>query len=358
MTVPYWQFVLVQPASAGGASVAELTEARSRRLDFALDDDAKCGWTLPGRHPQTALVDEMETDVLVARDGIALFRGRINASDDSISPNVHTCTFSAVDYRGMLARRIIWPGSTTAFAATDQANIAARLISDSQALGTLGISTTVTPTGILRDRTYDVGSTIGDLIASLGRAINGFEWDISPTLALRIFYPARGSSSVAFVAEYGRNVSDVRRTVASGDFANSIRFSGKEGVASVTRTITPGPEGRWERQAGNPDLTTAAAIGEQADGALARSSTITPNYSVTLMPGTWSPGKVWLGDVIRLLVRSGRLDVDTTTRVVGVSFDIGEDGEEQVTLQLGRYRWQFPDRIADYQDRLDRLERS
>jgi hypothetical protein len=358
VTGPRYQFVLTRPPSAGGSSVAELTAARSRRLDFALDDDAKVGWSMPGRHPQTALIDEIENDIVVARDGVALFRGRINGSDDTISANVHTSTFAAVDYRGLLARRILWPGSATTFAATDQAGIAARLIADSQALGTLGISTTVSPTGVVRDRTYTVGSTIGDLIAALGRTINGFDWDISPTLALRVFYPARGTATPTFVAEYGRNVTDVRRTVASGDFANAIRFSGADAVPATTRSVTPGPEGRWERQLGNPDLTTPASIAEQADGAIVRVSSIVPSYAMTLTPGTWSPSMVWLGDTVRLLVRSGRLDVNTTTRVVGVSIDVSDDGNEKVSLQLGRYRWRFADRLADYQSRLDRLERA
>jgi len=355
---PYYQFVLTQPASAGGSSLAELTEARSRRLDFGLDDDAKASWTLPGRHQQTALIDEIENDVVVARDGVALFRGRINASDDTVSANVHTCTFNAVDYRGLLARRILWPTSTATFTQIDQAQIAATLINESQALGTLGIIASPAATGVKRDRTYDVGSTIGELIASLGRVINGFEWDISPTLALRIFYPQRGVVTPVFVAEYGRNVTDVRRTVASGDFANAIRYSGKDGVASAIRVITPGPEGRWERQLGNPDVTTAGAVNDQADGAIAAVSTITPAYSVTLAPGVWAPGVVWLGDTVRLLVRSGRLDVNTTARVVGASIDIGDHGEEQVSLQLARYRGSLPARLADYQYRLDRLERS
>jgi hypothetical protein len=358
VTGPHWQHILTRPVSAGGAAIAELTEARSRRLDFALDDDAKVSWTMPGRHSQTALIDELENDVVVARDGLALFRGRINASDDTGNANVHTCTFSAVDYRGLLSRRIVWPTSTLTFAAVDQSAIAARLINDSQALGTLGITAAPAATGVLRDRTYDVGSTIGDLIASLGRAINGFDWDVSPTLAFRVFYPARGTTTATFVAEYGRNVTDFRRTVASGDFANAIRFSGEQTAPATTRVITPGPEGRWERQVGNPDLITAAAIGEQADGAIAAVSAIRPSYGVTLLPGAWSPGTVWLGDTVRLLIRSGRLDVDTTTRVVGVSIDIGDHGDEKVTLQLGRYRWRFAERLADYQVRLDRLERS
>jgi len=345
--------------SAGGLGVEELTEARSRRLEFALDDSAQAGWTLPGRHPQTPFVDELQTDLIVSRDGVAIFRGRINASDDSISPTTHTCTFSAVDYRGLLERRIIWPGSTAAYVQVDQAAIAADLINDSQVLGPLGIQTPSTPTGVKRDRTYESGASIGELIGNLGRCENGFDWDISPALVLRIWWPQRGVTTPAWVAEYGRNVSDVRRTIASGEYANAIRFSGKDAATPppVTRVVTPGNEGRWEDQRGNTDVTTTAQLNEQANGAILTASVIQPAYSITLVPGTWTPTVAWLGDTIRLIIKSGRLDVDTSTRVVGVSIDIGESGEETVTLQLGRYRWRLPQRLGDYAYRLDRLER-
>lgn len=358
MAVPHWQFILVRPTLAGNAAVAELTAARTHRLSWGLDDTAKVSWTIPGRHPQTALIDEMETDLVVARDGVAIFRGRINTSDDTLSENVHTCTFSATDYRGLLDRRIIWPGSTIQFTQADQAAIVRQLITETQGLGSLGIDVSgAANTGVKRDRTYEVGAEVGDLIGNLGRVINGFDWDISPTLALRIWYPARGSTVPNFVAEHGRNVWALRRTVSSTDFANAIRYSGDEAIPAATRVVTPGPEGRWERQYGDPDIKTAATLAETADGAIFAVSTIEPSYAVTLRQGTWSPGLVWLGDVIRLVARSGRLDVNTTSRVVGVEIDLGESGEEEVRLQLDRYRFNFTERLADYQYRLDKLER-
>lgn len=358
-TPPHYQFIVLQPFAVGNLAIAELTAARSRRLDFALDESAKASWAMPGRHPQTRLVDELETDILVSRDGVALFRGRTNASEDTLSANVHTTTFAATDYRGMLYRRIAWPGSTVTFAAVDQAQIAAQLIRDAETRGPpLGISTSgPINTAVLRDRTYDVGANVGELIANLGRVQNGFDWDVSPDLRFRVWWPARGTQTVTFTAEYGRTVTDVRRTIASGEFANALRFSGDDGVPAVTRVITPGNEGRWEDQQGDTDLTTTKALNETADGAIVRASNLEPSYQLTLTPGIWSPGLVWLGDLVRIVIRSGRLDVNTTSRVVAVSIDLGEDGQETVQLQVARYRWRLTDRLADYQYRLDRLER-
>ena len=43
-----------------------------------------------------------------------------------------------------------------------------------------------------------------------------------------------------------------------------------------------------------------------------------------------------MGDVVPLIIQSGRLNVNTTIRVVGITYDIGDDGQEDVTLTLGR----------------------
>lgn len=351
--LPRYQFIVVRPAGAG---VAELTEAHGRKIEFALDDAATAGFTIPGRHPQAALIDELEVDLLVARNGSAIFLGRVNASDDSIDADAHETTISAVDYRGMLDRRIVWPGSRKAFTATDQGAIVKALVDDTQALGTLRITFGNVTTGVVRDRTYDEGQTIGDLIGDLGRCINGFDWDVSPTRQLRIFYPARGNL-VPWILEYGANVTGVRRTVQSSDFANAIRYSGADTIPATTRVVAPGVEGRFERQFGNPDIKLAATLGQAADAQIVTSSTIVPSYTVTMLPGSYDPARAWLGDTVRLLVRSGRLDVDVSLRITGISLDVDDEGVETAELTLGTYRGTLPQRLAGYQSRLDRLER-
>ena len=349
----HYQWLVARP---DGANVAELTEARTRRLELSLDASGQATWTMPGRHPQTRLVAELSTDLAVARNRELIFRGRIGGSDDTLSPTVHTSTFAAVDYRGMLDRRIIWPGNRTVFNNTEQAAIARALVTDTQARGDLGITYDATVTGVNRDRTYEEGQYVGELIANLGRSINGFEWDVSPLKVLRFFSPQRGNP-VPIILEYGRDLSDVRRTVTSTKFANALRYSGSDDIAAVIRQVAPGPEGRFEHQDGNPDVTQAGTLNQQADGAFAQASQIRPAYRVTLRPGRWDPPLMWLGDAARLLVRSGRLNVDTVLRIFGLTVELDEDEVETVHLDLGAHPPALTDRLNDTAARLDRLER-
>jgi hypothetical protein len=39
---------------------------------------------------------------------------------------------------------------------------------------------------------------------------------------------------------------------------------------------------------------------------------------------------------VPLIIHSGRLNVNTTIRIVGLTYDIGDDGQEDVSLVLGR----------------------
>jgi hypothetical protein len=43
-----------------------------------------------------------------------------------------------------------------------------------------------------------------------------------------------------------------------------------------------------------------------------------------------------MGDVVPLIVYSGRLHVDTMIRVLGIDYTVGDDGQEDVTLTVGR----------------------
>jgi hypothetical protein len=39
---------------------------------------------------------------------------------------------------------------------------------------------------------------------------------------------------------------------------------------------------------------------------------------------------------VPLVIRSGRLDISTTVRVLGLTFAIGDDGQEDVEVTVGR----------------------
>jgi hypothetical protein len=53
-----------------------------------------------------------------------------------------------------------------------------------------------------------------------------------------------------------------------------------------------------------------------------------------------------MGDTVPLRIKAGRLDVDTYVRVVGITYDIGDDGQEDVGLTVGRADVTFADLFA------------
>lgn len=354
-----WSFVL---AERDGTPIGAL-EARSRKLTWKLNDDAEADVTISGDDPISSEVVELATDVLAYRDEDLLFRGRIVSAEDTVDEDRHDVKLTAMSYLWLLGRRTVWPTSTLTYAAVDQASIAADLIADTQALtaGDLGIDTTVTATGTVRDRTYEVGKNIREALLELAAVQGGFDLDIDPALDLRIYFPTRGSLREDFAVVYlrplddedqpsdagGGNVARLGRTVSADGYANARRMSGADGVtpsALEVAGLAGRIEGRWEEQEGRTDLETATAVANANAGQLERSSTLLPSYSVVLRSSTdddlgagWTPDALWIGDQCRLRLLSGyRLDVDTSAlRVSELALDISDDGVEVPALTFG-----------------------
>jgi len=334
MTV--WQFVL---ANTVGAPLVELP-ATSMQVQWHLDDPAEASCTVDGLDPRASEVQELLTDLLVYRDSMLVFRGRIVEADDSVGDS-HDLSLRAIDYRGLLARRVTYAG--TGWGATDQAQIAWNLIAYAQGLigGSWGITRgTGQSTGVLRDRLYVAGANVGELLDNLGRVINGYDWEIDANLALNIFHPTRGTSK-DWVAEYENTVTSFRRSVSSDAYANAVRATGADTLTPVTVTaanLASRPEGRWDQQIGDTDITQQATVTEKANGALARGEVLLPSYTCTVDPDRWTPESAWVGDSTQLVLRSGRLDVAAVERIESVSVSIDDAGAETVALTYGQRR--------------------
>lgn len=356
-----WDLIAILPT---GEPIVDLRGASSRRATFRLTEPSGIDWKMDGLDPAAAAVDELATDVLVYRNGEKLLRARAGATGDTLGNDAHDVDFTALDYRALIARRTVWPGSSAVFTATEQAAIAWELIADTQALtgGDAGVTRGFgRVTGISRDRTYEVGKKLGEALDQLARVDGGFDWEIDPELAFNVHYPARGTFK-DFVAHYGATVSAVKRQVDPSEYANAIRHSGAEGGPTpVTRTVADlatRREGRWEDQVGDTDVTVASTLAEKADWYLSERSVIRPSYTATLAPGVWAgPSTLWLGDTCRLVIRSGRLDVNTMARVFELSVTIGDDGGETVEVTFDRPRSSFIRKASKDAARIDQLER-
>jgi hypothetical protein len=166
---------------------------------------------------------------------------------------------------------------------------------------------------------------------------------------------------------YGTNVSTIDRTVAAADYGNYYRLLGDNGGAAAQlfaetwtdEAIHPDPTrlGLWQLWDNASDVNQQATLNEQVAGLLAQSSVLQPAYTIGLRPGTYTWGSPRMGDTVRLVIHTGRLDVDTGVRVVGITYDIGDDGDENVELEVGRPRMKLPTIIRRGQKTADALAR-
>lgn len=336
----------------------ELTGATGRSLAFNLTDPSTASFQLFGSDPAAPTITELIDDLWVYRNGVNLYRGRIVDSSDDVGATVHTCSFQATDYRGVLGRRTIPP--TGAGNSPTYQTIATKaqetivwddLIAVTQARpgGDLGItkaaswpSTGVNRSGVI----FGDGDGVWDQIRTLGAMSNGFEFDIDATLQAYLYYPQRGSDRGS-VLDYGGTVSSVRRQVNTSAFANAIRVNGGQsdtvGPYRVTDEVASlgdpavHPEGLWEASYSEPSVYELAVVQGLAAAKLAEASTVQPTYTFTMAPGRWDgPSHIWLGDTITYTVNSGRLDIrNESARVQEIGISVGQDDSETVTVTVG-----------------------
>jgi hypothetical protein len=93
---------------------------------------------------------------------------------------------------------------------------------------------------------------------------------------------------------------------------------------------------RWEAIDSNTNLMDQASNDAAALGDLVLRAAAIPAYTLTLTPGWWNPGILWLGDLVNVIVVHGRLNENFIGRVSEVDVYLGDDaGEETVVVTVG-----------------------
>ena len=216
--------------------------------------------------------------------------------------------------------------------------------------------------GQLRDRTFPPQSYIGELIDNLANVINGFDYDLVPagaispdatTDVLRIWQPYRGVQREAPLV-YGTTVAGFTRSVNSANYANYWRTLGynPQGDSSEVDTETTQlfaedwnddvndvdrvPVGTWMGGDNASDVTIMDTLVQRAQGNIETYGQLVASWTIKLVPGAWYPDTAEPGDMVPLVVKSGRLDLDTEIRILAMNFGMGDDGTETVEVDVGR----------------------
>lgn len=385
-------------------TMVNYTRARARKLERLWDAPAKLTFTVDGAAPDAQWLTELTTDVMAWRwddttgTDVAVFRGVITAAVDTLDEQSHVVTFTVADYLAMLARRLVW--ASTTYTAVDQDTIANNLVNLATAPqsssgtsfapgGYLPIATATvnpdgttraTPSSQTRTLTYTGSYIIGTALDELAKLASGFDYDVAPASsvslgtgnadALRIFYPHQGIQRTDLVYVYGVNVAAVTRSVDSTQYGNYWRVLGNNGSADPaaaqvygeawntdSNNVTVNPVGLWASADNAPSQTLTAALVAQAGGDLALKGTLTPTYTVRLRPGVYVWGSPRMGDTVQLIVNSGRLAVNTWVKVVGITYTIGDDGDEDVALTVGLPDYTLSEMFADTERDVNALVR-
>jgi hypothetical protein len=369
--------------------VGELPRARGRQLVQGWNKPAVLTFDIDGQAPEASLFTELAHDVIAWRwddtagQDRAVFRGVINASQDQLDEQSHVVSVTCTDYLLMLSRRIMVNPTGLNWTNTDQDTLAAAFLSYANAGWTSNgsatflagayvplVATNVNPDGSARAalsgnlvvRNYFGNQIIYDALDQLAKCQGGFDYDVLPlggaamgtaatTDQLRIFYagpsgPQQGVVRTSPVLAYGSSVAKVQRQITSADYGNYWRELANNQNATATAAQVYGEAwnadangtvvGLWSSPDSAADVVDPATAVARAGGNLNRYGVLIPVYTLTLRPNFYYAGLFNMGDTLPLVIMHGRLKVNTTVRVLGITYKIGDDGQEDVDLVVGR----------------------
>jgi hypothetical protein len=121
-----------------------------------------------------------------------------------------------------------------------------------------------------------------------------------------------------------------------GNNANSdpsvAQYVGEALNADASGTVV----GLWASPDNAADVTLIPTLVQRAGGNLNRFGVLIPVYTLALRPDFYYAGAFNMGDTLPLVIMHGRLAVNTTVRVLGITYNIGDDGQEDIVLTVGR----------------------
>jgi len=402
-----WHFLFCAP-QPDGTVLEEVVQSRQRQLIVRAGPGAGGGISGGGGgvysevnldvngQSQAALATTGKTlalDVQVRLGAQTLFCGRLGVEADTLSAtDTHRFTPQALDYRELLRRRDLayidpsvnsgGPPEVT----TDIATIAWRLLQPTvytaaadgkqyfgtqyQPGGNLGIrqGAGASGLGITYTNNYVHQDFVGAAIDRLCQVSPGSDWDISMygtagnDLRLDMWSPWRGSDKGVVLEWGGGLVSGISRGTDPSQYANSVfvpdpgTFTGSTWVQEDADDINTRPEGRWD-QVYSSSAADQASLQSDADWALAAGQVVLPTYTITLYAGAWpGPDYLWIGDIVTVIINSGRLHVQDRVPVTEMQFDVGPTNVEAVTITAGRVPFRDHQALANVLRRLRRLE--
>lgn len=331
---PEWKFVI----GAGNAEAYEI-KALDRKFRFELKAPSNVSFTANLLDPSSAYILPLQTDLKCYRGTDKVFRGRIGPMTASLDANSGYASFSAVDYRGVLDRRLVYEDDNAFWYGEDVSTIVWDMITfiQSRTGGSYALQQgTGFPLGVTRGEVeFQPGdSVMASLQKIADNKVRGFDWEIDPDMNVNV-WAARGNTTPKNFDYKGAAIS-VDWDYDTAQFANAARATGSgDTFAEELETADVGtdPRGRWESQLAWPDVETQEIMEDRTQYLLEQANIVPESFTLNLRQGHWQgPYDLWLGDVVVVTLRFGALDIQKTTRIHSLEVTLDESGGEQVSL--------------------------
>lgn len=257
------------------ARIGELTQARGRALNLALNRAGSFQMTLPLDDDISEEVQEVSTCVIIRRLGSIVWSGPVWTVEET-TPN--SLSVGCVGWLQTLEKRIskyAW-GNPLVYSATDAGIIALDLLTRSNADNVTGPNY-VTPGTItatqLRNKQYSPFSKVLDEIIALSDLESGYDMAVDPASRKLHIYSTLPLTTDTTYFEYGGNAKQVSRSSDSARIANRIIAYSPVGWAQADDVVSQASMGVFEEAISLSDVRDSAILTAFANAELAVRST-------------------------------------------------------------------------------------
>jgi hypothetical protein len=340
---------------ASGTVLCNLVAAQDRKLRIGLNKAGEASFSydmkdffllaqkLSGRSVND-LAGLAYNSLEVLRNGTLLWAGEMYTMERGLDPTERTLDFKALGYLWKLGYRYIGLTSDVTHTAKDAGQIVVDTVNAIQAetYGNMGFSFGTVQTSVNRTMVLS-RKNVKELIEELSGTENGFDFDISPTKVINIYYPIKGADKTDYVEfKYPGNIESITEIRDANELANYVFAVGKgtgdqelnvtrEDVSSESSTI-----GKRVTIESYKDVENATVLGDIAQQVLNARHAIQPLYKIKLIGNaTPSLDMYSVGDIVRVTVQDEYWQFSQVFRVFEIFIDIDENDKEDVTIVVG-----------------------
>jgi hypothetical protein len=343
-------FIFELANSATKAKIGELTQARDRSLQLALNKAGALSFRLPLVDSLSAKVEEVETYVRLKLLGVEIWSGPVWSVTDTVPDSL---VVNCVGWLQTLEKRVSKPwwlnaNGTAAnpliYTDVDAGDIAFDLLARSNADGQYGpdyVVPGVREFSQSRTRTYQPFIGILNEIVALSEIESGYDFIVdSATRQLNIFRKI-GEIKSKVVFEYGANLKGASRSTDSARICNRFIAYSAAGYAISEDEDSQQIYGLFEEAQSLADVTDIAILQAYADAEVAIRSMPLPfhsfdpkmNYTGSAAPRIFQDYNV--GDICYLKVNRGRYKTGKqAVRLFGLTVGFDNDSGQEIVSSI------------------------